>query len=153
MNRIPLLIAAPFLLLALACGPIGPLAGGRLAGDVQPHPDSWVSIDDIETFQMETRPDDPHSINIWSKSLDGQLYIATSLILGTDVPSERAWVRHVAENPNVRLRAGEQIFELKAVKVGDAAEAARARDALIAKYDVAEDEHSDAAWIYRLEAR
>lgn len=153
MNRISLLIAAPILLLALACGPIGPFAGGRLTGDVQPHPDNWASIDEIETFQMETRPDDPQSINIWSKSLDGQLYIATSLILGTDVASDRAWVKHVADNPNVRLRAGKQIFELKATKVEDAAVAARARAALIAKYDVAEDEHSDAAWIYRLVAR
>ena len=140
-------------LASLACGPLGPIPGGRLRGDSKPIPNSWSSIADVETFQLETRPADPHSVNIWSGVVDGQLYIATSLILGTDVPEERDWVQHVLEDPRVRLRAEGRIFELRALRVTDPAEVERAKGALMQKYEVEADEHAAAAWIFRLEAR
>jgi len=138
---------------ALACGPLGPIPGGRLRGDVQPVPASWEAISEIETFQLETRPADPHSINIWTGVLDGKLYVATSLILGTDVPAERDWVKHVEADPRVRLRADGNLYELRATRILDAAEAQRARAVLVEKYAVDPDAHSDAAWIYELEPR
>ena len=148
-----LLLATAGLVTLTACGPLGPLAGGRLRGPVESVPAGWAAVGEVETFQLETRPDDPHSVNIWGAVVDDRFYIATSLILGTDEPSERSWVKNVGVDPHVRLRADGRIYELRAVRVLDTAEAERARDALIAKYDVERDDHATGAWIFRLDPR
>jgi len=140
-------------LAALACGPLGPLPGGRLRGDVVPPPASWSEVAEAETFQLETDPDDPHSVNIWGAAVEGRFYVATSLILGTDEPAERTWVRNVQRDPRVRLRARGRVFELRAVRVTAGEERERARRALLAKYDVERDAHAEAAWVFRLEPR
>lgn len=141
------------LLGSLACGPLGPIPGGRLRGHVEPAPASWSAVESVRTVQLETRPDDPHSVNVWSGVVGDRLYIATSLIRGTDVPAERDWVRHVLADPRVRLRVDGRIYELEAIRVEDHTLAAAVRDAMIAKYEVEPDAHSDAAWVFRLEPR
>lgn len=138
----------------LACGPIGPLPGGALRGEVVSGPvDDWSFTADVETVQLETRPSDPYSVNTWIYGEGDRLYVPTSLILGASEPTERQWVRNVIEDDRVRLRIDGRIYERRAVRVTDAAELAEARDHLLAKYDVEADEHSAAAWIFRLEDR
>jgi hypothetical protein len=148
----PILIA---LLLAggLACGPIGPIRGGKLRGTPEPIPSDWSEIASVHTVQLETRPDDPHSVNIWIGVVDDTPYIATSLIRGTDVPAERDWVKNVLADPRVRLRVEGRIYELRAVRVEEPAQVERVREAMIEKYDVEADAHSSAAWVFRLESR
>jgi hypothetical protein len=141
-------------MLGAACGPIGPLSGGALRGDVHAGgPPAWPAVGALETVQLETSPEDPHSVNIWIAELDGRLYIATSLILGADAPLERAWVQHVEADPRVRLRADGVIYLLTAVRVEAEPERTGAWDSLIAKYEVEADEHARGAWIYRLDPR
>ncbi len=139
---------------ALACGPIGPLSGGRLGGTVHADPPAdWAAAAEADTVQLETRPDDPYSVNVWCGVLDGRLYVPTSLILGPDDPAEREWVRNVEADPRVRLRIDDDVYELRAVRVEDAGEREAARAMLMQKYEVEADEHSEMAWLYRLEAR
>ena len=147
------LLAVCAISLCLACGPIGPLAGGRLRGTVRPPPSSWESFAAVKTAQLETQPTDPHSINVWLGVVDGQAYLSTSLIMGPDDPAERAWVRHVERDPRVRLRIEGDVYELIAERVDDAALADRVRDAMIEKYGVEADAHSNASWIFRLSPR
>ncbi len=145
---------AALVALVLACGPMGPIPGGRLRGTVvEPSPTEWSHVEAERTVQLETRPDDPHSINIWTGVVDGRLYIASSLIRGPDEPEERDWVQHVLADPRVRLRVDGRIYELKATRVEDPALVETVREAMIAKYDVKPDAHSSAAWVFRLEPR
>jgi len=156
MTRLPRLALPTLLALAifaLACGPIGPIPGGRLSGPVENAPADWGFASDVGTIQLETRPDDPHSVNTWCGVVDGALYVPTSLIRGTDEPSEREWVANALADPRVRIRVGDSVYQARAVRVDDPTEREAARAALIAKYDVEPDPHSEAAWVFRMEAR
>ena len=71
-------VAFIFVAGSLACGPIGPFAGGALSGDVGPASVSdWSSASSFETAQLETRPSDPHSVNTWFASIGAKLYSPT----------------------------------------------------------------------------
>jgi hypothetical protein len=139
---------------SLACGPIGPIPGGALSGEVVEGPvDDWSFTSDIETVQLETRPSDPYSVNTWIYGEGDRLYLPTSLILGDDEPTEREWVRNVLEDDRVRLRIDGRIYPRRAIRVTDPAELEMAREKLMAKYDVESDDHSAAAWVFRLDSR
>ena len=137
----------------LACGPLGPFPGGRLRGERAATPDSWSLADDVTTVQLETRPDDPYSINVWIGVYQGSLYVPTSLIFGPDNPEERSWVRNLNDDPRVRLRIDDEVYSLRAVRVSDPDELAGARARLLAKCDVEADEHARSGWIFRLDPR
>jgi hypothetical protein len=158
MSRTPRLLGLAFALLLgvplTACGPLGPLAGGRLYGDVHTAPVSDRSFTGaVETVQLETNPSDPYSVNTWCGDYQGALYVPTSLILGTDDPAERTWVKNVEADPNVRVRIEGTVYPLRAVRVEDPVELDAVRAVLLGKYDVALDAHSSGAWIFRLEPR
>lgn len=146
-----------FLLLvsfALGCGgPLGPFAGGALSGTPHEGPVAdWAFAAPHETIQLEVRSPEPYSINVWSGVVDGQLYVPTSLILGPDDPTERAWVGYVASDPTVRLRIDDTLYDLRATRVeGD--ERDRAHAHLLAKYEVEPDDHSAKAWVFRMDPR
>ena len=151
MRAIPWIV---FVMLGVGCGPIGPLSGGRLGGE--PHAGalpSWEFVADVETVQLETRPDDPYSVNTWIGSYEGRLYVPTSLILGADEPLEREWVRNVEADPRVRLRIEGTVYELAARRVTDEATAEAVRAALLEKYETEADDHARRAWIYELGPR
>lgn len=148
-----LVVAAAVVLQSLGCGPMGPIAGGRLRGPVEVPPAEWSGLEAERKAQLETRPDDPHSINIWTGVVGGRLYIASSLIMGPDEPEERDWVQHVLADPRVRLRVDGRIYELEATRVEDPAVVETVRQAMMTKYDVKPDPHSSAAWVFRLKPR
>ena len=84
--------------LALGCAdPLLGFAGGQLEGPTAPVPDDWSFSDAVETVQLETRPADPYSVNIWGVARSGGYYIASGK--GMDA----AWAQHIAEDPRVRL--------------------------------------------------
>lgn len=119
-------------LLAIACSPIGPFPGGELSGSVQPHRGNWSAARDIQTVQIETRPEDPYSINIWGVGEGSNFYI------GVGRGDESAWVIHLLENPEIRLRLGDELYLLKAVRVSNAAEQARVGVFYAEKYEAFE---------------
>ena len=139
----------------LACGPVGPFSGGGLSGEVRPAPSDWSFVANVEQAQLETRPADPHSVNVWLGSLNGRLYVASSLIRGPKLPTERAWVRDVEADERVRMRIDRIVYELRAVRVIDEDEAAAARAMLEKKYALTRDDlDSDReVWVYALEPR
>lgn len=134
-------------------GPLGPFSGGALSGDEAPLPSDWTYASDIEQVQLETDPDNPYSVNTWIGVVDGDLYIPTSLIMGDEDPEQRTWVQHVQDNPLVRVGIEDKIYELKAMRVLDEDVAAQVKTVLLAKYGEATTEHSNRAWVYRLEPR
>ena len=134
-------------------GPLGPFSGGALSGDEAPLPSDWTYVSDIEQVQLETDPDNPYSVNTWIGVVDGDLYIPTSLIMGDEDPEQRTWVQHVQDNPLVRVRIEDKIYELQAIRVLDEDIAAEVKIVLLAKYGESTTEHSNRAWVYRLESR
>jgi hypothetical protein len=121
---------------ALACGPVGPFSGGALRGPVgDPVVSDWSFAATVETAQLETRPDDPHSVNTWFATIDDRLYVPTSMILGPKQPSQRSWVTRVEADPRVRIRLGQTVYERIARRVEDPSDPERV------------------IWIYRLDPR
>jgi len=123
-----LVLVAAVLIAALGCdGPLYMLPGGELSGSVNPAPEDWKFTDSHEEFQLETRPDDPYSVNIWGVALRSGFYIMTS--------RETDWSEYVEADPHVRLRVGEDIYELKAERSDDRLDRRRLKAALRNKYD------------------
>ncbi len=117
-------------LLALGCQPTGPVPGGSLSGEVATGlPADWSFADEEMNVQLETRPSAPYSVNLWGVAIGDRFYLASGR------GGEANWVEHIAEDPNVRLRVGDTIYELRAVRVDDDAEGERFLQALKRKYD------------------
>ncbi len=134
-------------LLLLACGPLVSIPGGQLSGTLRPLPMEWAFSDSIKTVQLETRPSDPYSVNVWGVAIGTTFYVASG-------DSESRWARHIAEDPRVRLRIGKNLYELRAVGTDDPAELDAFLAAAKRKYDFEPepDERAKAA-LFRLEAR
>jgi hypothetical protein len=123
--RIGLVCAA---LAALGCGPMVMFPGGRLSGDVKRAPSDWAFSESIDVVQIETRPSDPYSVNIWGAAKDGTFYVMAA-------NRERRWVKNLMADPNVRLKVCDDVYEMRANEVTDEATIESVVEALVAKYD------------------
>ena len=97
--------------LLLACGgPILVIPGGALAGTVVSQPvGDWSFVTD-RFVDLETRPEDPYSVELNYVVREGKLYI--------DPAEGRTWLEHIRSNPLVRVRFGDKLYPLEAVLVG-----------------------------------
>ena len=129
------------------CDPMGPLPGGALAGEVNTLPDDWAMVEEIETVQLETNPDDPYSVNLWVVSLDSGLYIAAG-------GGETRWSKQISIDPEVRLRINHKIYELRASSVDNNEELEEVRRAYLDKYAMESDsaQFNDSR-VFRLDQR
>ena len=145
MRQYLLLLLLPLL---TACG--GPwliLPGGALDGTVTAPPEDWSAAASVSTIQVEFRPSDPYSHNIWGVGVGHDLYIATG-------DGGTRWTPMVASDPRMRARIGTALYELSAVPVTDAAERARVTAAYVKKYDLdAADNWLLDGLIFRLDRR
>ena len=139
--------SALLLVVLVGCGPVAMLPGGELSGTVKPAPSDWSFSDSVEVVQLETRPDDPYSVNLWGTGVGEVFYVAAG-------EAEAKWTGHIREDPRVRLRVGEDIYELVATLTRDAADIEAFLAALERKYDfVPDEEQRAAAAIFRLDPR
>ena len=106
-------------------------------------PASWSSVPDV--IQLETRPDDPYSVNIWALVESGNLYLATE---------NARWLAHIRADDRVRVRIEGMLYALRAEKVTEVEEMNRLAAAYKKKYDYEIDTTSFAsANAFRLMAR
>jgi hypothetical protein len=102
-------------LLGLACtlgcgGPFLVIPGGALSGEVVTEPVAdWSFVDD-DFIDLETRPDDPYSVELNYFVRDGQLFI--------DPAEGRTWYEYLKADLRVRVRFGDRIYPVTAVLVG-----------------------------------
>ena len=114
MRRATVLGVIAALGLAGCAGPVLVFPGGELSGEVVREPvDDWSFVDD-RFVDLETRPSDPYSVELNYVVRDGQLYL--------DPAEGRTWFDHLRADPNVRVRFGDEIYPVRAVKVGDPGE-------------------------------
>jgi hypothetical protein len=143
MRKSTLVLAA---VLLAGCGdPIVTLPGGTLAGQPAVPPSDWSALADVDTIQVEFRPSEPYSHNIWAVGIGADLYIATSAD-GT------RWTPFLEADPRVRARHGTALYDLVVAKVDDAAERARVAAAYQTKYELdADDNWVEGGLIFRLD--
>ncbi len=136
-----------FLLAVATSGCNGPwflLPGGKLDGDAAPAPSDWASAREYGTAQLETRPEDPYSVNVGFTVLDGHLYVNAG-------DAETQWVKNIAANPAVRLRMDGVLYDLRAERVTDPAEVAAFAAAWTSQSMLRRDPTTlDEVWLYRL---
>jgi len=121
----PSLLAA-LLFASVACGPV---PGGSLAGKVTPAPASWTDElpDGRKICEIESRPADPHSIQLECFTWEGGLYAQSHRwALASWWPVE-SWAAIWIAQPDVKVRLEDDLFELRAVRVTEAAQ----RDAIL----------------------
>jgi hypothetical protein len=146
--RHELLFSIVLVVLLAGCGgPFLVLPGGRLEGTTAAAPSDWSFSDEVKTVQLETRPDDPYSVNIWAVGSGSRLYVHAGANRST-------WVENMEADPKVRLQVEDVIYELEASRVTSQDEFDEFSGAYEEKYgsrprneDVAE------AYLFRLEAR
>ncbi len=132
------------LLLLLACGPTLLLPGGALSGTPSTPPDDWAWIEAVSTIQLETRPEDPYSVNIWVVGMGQNLYVHAGA-------NRAAWVENMEANAAVRVRIDEKIYALSAMRVEDQKEFDVFSDAYEAKYGSRpRNENVDEAYLFYL---
>ena len=131
-----------------ACsGPLVLLPGGALEGSTVAIPDSWAFTDDVKTVQLETRPVDPYSVNIWVIAIGENLYVHAGA-------SRSTWVENMEADPNVRLRVDDSIYELVASRVDGQEEFDGFSDAYEQMYGRRpRNENVAEAYLFRLGAR
>ena len=146
--RVRRVLVVMVLVLAAGCSqPLLMLPGGALEGRVVPLPADWSTLAAIKTIQIETQPDDPYSVHLWIVTIDDVPYIHAGANRAT-------WVEHLEVDPRLRLRVGEELYELAGARVSAADEFARFADAYEAKYDRRpRNENVAEAYLYRLSAR
>ncbi len=141
----------------LACGPLGPLPGGELDGEPSSSaPVDWSFSRAHKTVQLEVRPHDPYSVNVWCVATRGKLYV------GAGQGESSFWARALLEEPEARLRIGTTLYDVIATRVTDTAELEAFLDGLAEKYEISEAQLSDfqtpsderpSAVLFRLDSR
>ena len=146
-------VVLAFVAVVTACGPIGPFPGGRLRGEELTWPSSWERAARVEEVQLETRPDDPHSVNVWIVVVDGSAFVATSLLAGVDDPTDREWVRNVAADPSIRIRLEGDLYPARFEIVTDDELLTRLVEAFQTKYPQLKKGRVSGAHFYKIVRR
>ncbi len=139
-----------FLLTLVAAGCNGPFVlfpGGELDGEVRPVPSDWEFAGEYGMMELETRPEDPYSVNIAFTVIDGRLYINAG-------DTETRWVKNIEADPQVRMRLDDVLYELRAQRVTDEDEIAAFGEVWTSQSIFLRDPSElDQVWIYQLVAR
>ena len=144
----PVLSLSVSLLILSACDePFILAAGGELSGTVTGVPDTWQLDDDSAVAQLETRPEDPYSINFTYVQLDGRFYVYAG-------DTRTNWVKHIEQSPLVRVRVQDSIYPARAIRVMSDEELSELAVVWVNLSMFQRDPMSfEEVWLYRLEAR
>ena len=104
-----------------ACGPV---SGGSLEGTLATSPSNWSDVlgGDRAFCEVESRPSDPHSIQLDCFVHEGRLYVQSHRWALAPWWPTQSWAAIWIEQPEVLVRIGTELFELRAVEVTDAPE-------------------------------
>lgn len=139
MKQLTLILTA-FVLSACTQPFIG-IPGGKLSGNETEAPPQWQSLPDV--VQIEVRPDDPYSLNIWAVNANDHIYVATR---------DAKWVPFIEADKRGRLKVANEIYAVTASPVTNADEMAGVAAAYKDKYDSEAAGDNDIV-VFRLTAR
>ena len=136
-----------WLTLSACDGPPHFMSGGELSGVVADVPDIWQLDEISDLAQLETRPEDPYSINLTYVQMDGRFYIYAG-------DTRTNWVKHIEQNPLVRIRVGDTIYPARAVRVNSDDEIDKFAAIWVSRSGFSRDPNDfEEVWLYRLVAR
>lgn len=142
-----LLVMTGWLMLSACDGPLLVMSGGELTGTVSDVPFEWQLAEESGLAQLETRPEDPYSINLTYVQLDGRFYFYAG-------GSKTNWVKNIEQNPLVRIRVNDIIYLGRAVRVTSEAEIARFAAVWVSRSAFQRNPNDfEEVWLYRLQAR
>ena len=134
-------------LLATGCAEYLPISSGALEGRVLPLPPSLDRITQDKIIQLETGTSEAYSVNLWIVEVSGYLHVYAG-------DNKAKWVENMEQNSNVRLRSGDEIFELEADRVNDPRIFELFSRAWEAKYgNRPQNESVEQTYLYRLRPR
>jgi hypothetical protein len=136
------------ILLTTACGPFLMIPGGALTGTQAPAPQDWGPVSgDVSTVQLETRPQDPYSVNIWAVGMGPNLYVHAGA-------NRNTWVKNMEADSSVRIQIEEKVYDLQSSRVENEDEFAQFCDAYEKKFNLRpRNENVTEAYVFRLTAR
>lgn len=146
MHSLGMLLAALVVVLWGCEGPVAVFPGGVLDGQVKSPPQSFAFARDAGTIQLETRPDDPYSVNIACVVVGDALYVSAG-------DNKARWVENMEASPLVRLRIDGVVYELRAQRVTDDAEMRAFADEWTKNSWARDPTSLGEVWVYRMEAR
>lgn len=98
-----------------ACGPI---PGGPLGGKITPTPSDWsATVPDKRFCEIESRPANPHSIQLECFRFEDGLYVNSHRWALASWWPVTSWAAIWIAAPAVRVRMGEAIYELRALRI------------------------------------
>jgi hypothetical protein len=102
--------------LLVACGPI---PGGALSGQVADVPEDWTAAlgGDHALCEIESRPDEPHSIQLDCFLHEGSLYVQSHRWARSSWWPVESWASVWIEHPDVRVRIDDSLYELTAIQM------------------------------------
>ena len=134
-------------LLVTGCAEYLPISSGALEGRVLPLPPSLDRITQDKIIQLETGTSEAYSVNLWIVEVSGYLHVYAG-------DNKAKWVENMEQNSNVRLRSGDEIFELEASRVNDPEIFELFAEAWEAKYgNRPQNESVEQTYLYRLRPR
>jgi hypothetical protein len=144
--------------------------GFRLTGDLVTTPvTDWAFTDAVPTIQIETRTWYliPHFVRTYIARNDAQLYLFSEYFapepgqpdLRDHFPEARFWNRMVVRDPRIRVKIGNQLFQMRAYPLTDPTGMEVARQAFLSKYPDVRNQQAlpesrrPRLYFFRLEAR
>jgi hypothetical protein len=142
--------------------------GFWLTGDVVRTPvTDWSFTDSIPNIQIQTHTPYllPHVLTTDIARVGGQIYLFSEYFAPArgkpdtrgDFPQARFWNRMVVRDPRIRVKIGNQLFDMRVYPLTDPAEIETARKAFLSKYDdvrrgeAAPEARRPALYFFRLE--
>ncbi len=145
-----------------AHGPIGPLPGGPLLGELVREPvRDWSFTDAHGEIQVQTRIGIlPYSVTTWSLSHQGRLYVPARN------GGAKRWVQRVLSDPEARIRIAGKVYPVRFELVTGSEETRPLARVMLAKYlgveadearplsgPTPEGQPRAEVWIFRVESR
>ena len=99
-------------------------------------PADWTFTDQVDTVEVQTRSRFliPHSVTTYCVSLNGQLYLDSFYPPGAEYPHGRSWNENVARDPHVRLKIGNDLYDVTLMHDTDPADKAAVLQLVAKKY-------------------
>ena len=110
-------------------GPMGPVAGGKLEGEVAPWPEDWGLSDNVENVLLETRPNDPYSVTLWGVYRDRDFIVGAAEL-------DNRWAQNILADPRVVLAIEGVLYEGRAELVSATDENTAIADLFMRKYEI-----------------
>jgi hypothetical protein len=95
---------------AAIAAPIGPVPGIRIGGTSAAAPETWADANLPEEVRLAAYDGPiPYVVTIWIVESDDRLYVIGA--------PESTWVEKASRSPDVRLRIGDSVYDMRASRM------------------------------------